>query len=82
MRRRSSQHLMHGPRRLVLRPWRQVCRCGFGRWPCYPHEMLRRQATTTAIARVSVRWPHGRQIAAAAPLLTRGQATRADGGAR
>lgn len=81
MRERSGQHLTHGPQRLVLRPWRRVCRCGFSRWPCYPQEMLRRQASAVVTARAAVR-PRPQSAADVAPLLTLGQATRAHGGVR
>lgn len=80
--RRPPDHLTHGPRRLVWRPWRRVCRCGFGRWPCYPWLMLRRQArdreTSRAAGRAAVfpARPRHPAINAAAPLLTRGQAVR------
>lgn len=74
----SRQQLTHGPRRLLLRPWRRVCRCGFGRWPCYPWLMLRRQATARARGRAPVYPPTHRDRAVndAAPLLTRGQVAR------
>lgn len=36
-------HLMHGPRRLWLRPWRQICQCGLGAWPCPAVRMQREQ---------------------------------------
>jgi len=34
--------ISHGPRRPWRRPWRHVCRCGLGTWPC-PAERMRRQ---------------------------------------
>jgi hypothetical protein len=78
MRQRSRKNLEHGPRRLLLRPWRRVCRCGFGRWPCYPWEMLCHQSAQ-ARGRAPV-YPVRRSgppaAGATAPLLTRGQAAR------
>lgn len=36
-------HLKHGPRRLWLRPWRRICQCGMGAWPCHAVRMRREQ---------------------------------------
>jgi hypothetical protein len=80
MRRQGGLHLAHGPGRLLFRPWRRVCRCGFGGWPCYVQTMLRRQAQGRAPVRQDPR-PGGGMLDAA-PLLTRGQANRSWPGGR
>ena len=36
-------HITHGPRRLLLKPWRTICRCGMGVWPCPAVRMQREQ---------------------------------------
>lgn len=77
MRRRMGQHLTHGPRRLVLRPWKRVCRCGLGAWPCYAYLMLRRQADMRKQANSRrPAWDGATTRIPVAPLLTRGQLAR------
>lgn len=80
----TARHMQHGPRRLWRRPWRVICQCGLGAWPCPAQRMLARQAefmarpawdgrtTQLALAR-SV--PFTRST----PLLTRGQRARSRG---
>lgn len=38
-----KHHLNHGPRRLWSRPWRRICTCGLGAWPCHAVRMRREQ---------------------------------------
>jgi len=47
MRRR---HLAHGPKRLWLRPWRRICQCGMGTWPCHAVRMQSEQARMRSAA--------------------------------
>jgi len=63
----------HGPRRLWWAPWRQVCRCGLGAWPCYAQRMLERQARLLPLRAPD--WNSAPTVLRA-PLLTPGQAAR------
>lgn len=77
MRLRAARYLRHGRRRPWLKPWRRVCRCGYGAWPCYPLAMMTAQALWGQVApdeRPGWDAPTGRLPVAT--LLTRGQAAR------
>jgi hypothetical protein len=80
MRRHGSFHLRHEPRRLLLKPWRQVCRCGLGSWPCFALQMLQRQAAQRPRHDGRAPWNGPTHILpvlrSAAPLMTRGQRRR------
>jgi hypothetical protein len=73
---RRERILTHKPRRLLLAPWRSVCACGLGAWPCPALRMLERQAAwrrpNSGPAWAAPTRPHPR----VAPLLTPGQAAR------
>jgi hypothetical protein len=64
----------HGPRRLWLRPWKVVCRCGLGAYPCPVVRMRDEQAEM--IQTLNNRWNVQTGQYRVAPLLTRGQAAR------
>lgn len=78
--------LAHRPRRMLLRPWRRVCTCGFNNWPCYPAQLLARQVADFerwAVKRQRLDCPGWNRPTVrflAAPPLTRGQAARAPHG--
>lgn len=78
---RPAQHaiIVHSPRRLFWRPWRKVCRCGLGAYPCYAVLMLRRQAAMQPRQQETA-WVGRSQVVPPqrSPLLTRGQADRAN----
>jgi hypothetical protein len=88
MRRR---HIQHGPRRRWFAPWTKVCQCGLGSWPCYAVRMLEAQARMQPRPPANTAGPAWagptRQLATLGsfgtgpdrPLLTRGQAERANG---
>lgn len=80
--RRQRTIIEHGPRRLRLRPWRRVCRCGLGSWPCYAEQMLRRQAAASRPPNVRPGWDAPTTKLTPGPLMTRGQAARSRQGQR
>ena len=71
-------HIQHGKRRLPLRPWLVICRCGLAAWPCPVVRIRERQAQPMprpawTAGTVSLPVVEPRQ---SAPLLTRGQRIR------
>lgn len=70
----------HGPRRMRWRPWRRICRCGLGAWPCPAVRMREEQAQM--VQEVDVRWNMPTRQYRVAPLLTPGQETRTRPGGR
>lgn len=73
---RTARYLRHGPRRLVTRPWRRICRCGYGAWPCHPLTMLRLQAQWAPERDVRPSGNATTNRLPVAPLSARGQAVR------
>jgi hypothetical protein len=79
------EQIQHGPRRCWYAPWRMVCRCGLGPFPCVAARMLQRPKRVEPAAVVNawngptafIRTPPGR-----AGSLTPAQAWRAGGGDR
>lgn len=82
MARRSAAQFTHRPRRPLLSPWRRVCRCGLGGWPCHAMTMLQHQAAMRPVAARPL-WDGPTRNSLRAPLMTRGQearSRRSDGG--
>lgn len=73
---RQRTIIEHGPRRLFLRPWQVVCRCGLEGWPCYVVMMLQRQAALRAPTATRPPWNGPTRNLPRAPQMTRGQAAR------
>lgn len=83
---RPAKHniIVHSPRRLFWRPWRKVCRCGMGPWPCYAVLMRQRQAAMQPPEDTRV-WVGRSPVMPRrdSPLLTPGQVARSrQGGGR
>ena len=66
----------HGPRRLWWAPWRRICRCGRGAYPCYAERMRAAQA---AIQHERPPWNAPTTVLRDDPLLTRGRRRRSCG---
>ena len=71
--RKQRTIIEHGPRRLLLRPWRRICRCGLAAWPCPAVVMLERQARALPQPKPWPGWNAPTRRYGTAPLLTRGQ---------
>lgn len=74
---RFARQLQHGPRRMLITPWRRVCRCGYGAWPCYPLALMTAQALWAQVeSGKHPGWDAATSRLPVAPLRTRGQAAR------